>query len=182
MSGASPPESALFIVGRIRRAHGIRGDVVIELFTTAPDLVFAPGRRVFAGTHAGDAGPDAVPLTVERAEPLGTGYRVHFAEIADRTAAETWRDRYLLVPRDELPPPGERELYLHELEGLDVELSSGEPVGTVQAWYELPHGILIEVARDAGPLLVPYRPEFVRAVDRERRRLVVELPEGMLEL
>lgn len=181
MSGA-PPDSALFIVGRVRRAHGIRGEVAVEPYTSAPEVVFAPGRRVFGGTAAGDPGPRPVELHVEHAEPLGSGWRVRFAEIPDRTTAELWRDRYLLAPRDELPPPDETQLYLHELVGLRVELADGSPVGEVVSWYEVPHGILLEVARGDGTVLLPYRPEFVREVDREGKRLVVELPDGLLEL
>lgn len=171
----------LFIVGRIRRSHGVRGDVLIELYTGAPEVVFASGRRLFAGTVQGDPGPAPPALHVVHGEPLGQGYRVRFAEITDRNAAAQWRDRYLLVPQEELPPRGENELYLHELPGLRVETVRGEAIGEVAAWYELRHGILIEVTRAGGSVLLPYRPEFVRAVDREARRLVVELPEGLVD-
>ena len=98
---------ALTIVGRVRKAHGIRGELVIEPLTDAPDAVFAAGRRVFAGTVAGDLAPGAPTLTVRRARPFKGGWIVHFDEIADRTAAELWRERYILAPLAELPPPAE---------------------------------------------------------------------------
>ena len=62
------PEYA--IVGRVRNAHGIRGELVVEPITDAPDAVFASGRRVFAGTVAGDLARGAPTLTVGRALPF----------------------------------------------------------------------------------------------------------------
>ena len=50
----TPPADEFFIVGRVRRAHGIRGELAVEVITDAPDAIFAPGRRVFAGTVDGD--------------------------------------------------------------------------------------------------------------------------------
>ena len=123
---------AFIIVGRVRKAHGIRGEVVVEPITDAPDAVFASGRRVFAGTASGDLASRLAPsCTSRRAARSTTDSSSAFAEVRDRTAAETWRDRYLLVPADELPPPGDDEVYVHELPGMRVELESGEIVGTV---------------------------------------------------
>ena len=62
------PEYA--IIGRVRTAHGIRGELVVEPITDAPDAVFASGRRVFAGTVAGDLARGAPTLTVGRARPF----------------------------------------------------------------------------------------------------------------
>ena len=56
-------------------------------------------------------------MTIASASPFKGGYIVHFDEIADRSVAETWRDRYLLLPADELEPLGEDEVYVHELPG-----------------------------------------------------------------
>ncbi|HEY9230418.1 MAG TPA: hypothetical protein VIP11_27445, partial [Gemmatimonadaceae bacterium] len=93
-----PPE--LIIVGRVRKAHGIRGDLVVEPITDEPDAVFAPGRRVFAGTASGDPAKDGRELHVTSSSPFKGGFIVHFEEIADRSVAETWRDRFLLLPAD----------------------------------------------------------------------------------
>src|SRR6185295_15262634 len=135
-SETRPPE--LIIVGRVRKAHGIRGDLVVEPITDEPDAVFAPGRRVFAGTASGDRAKDGRELHVATSSPFKGGFIVHFAGIDDRNVAETWRDRFLLAPADELTPLGEDEIYIHELPGMRVELESGEAVGKVIGTYELP--------------------------------------------
>ena len=114
---------AFIIVGRVRKAHGIRGEVVVEPITDAPDAIFASGHRVFAGTASGDIAPNRAELHVKSARPFSEGFLVAFAEVPDRNAAETWRGRYLLLPANELPPPSEDEVYVHELPGMRVELA-----------------------------------------------------------
>ena len=109
----------LTIVGRVRRAHGIHGELVIEPLTDVPDAVFAPGRRVFAGTADGDPSPDGRTLVVEESRPFkGGGWIVAFGGIADRNEAERWRQRYVLAPKSELTPVAAHEVYLHDLFGM----------------------------------------------------------------
>src|SRR4051812_6831200 len=97
-SPASSPEHEFIVVGKVRRAHGIRGELVVEPFTDAPGAVFAPGRRIFWGTEAGELSPGAGELRVVRSSPFKEGLIVSVREIQDRTEAERWRERYLVAP------------------------------------------------------------------------------------
>ncbi len=170
------------IVGRVRRAHGLRGEVVVESITDEPAAVFAAGRRVLVGTTEGEPDTAAGELRVIAQRPFKEGMiLVHFEGIGDRSAAERWRDRFLLVPGDELAPLGEGEAYVHELHGMAVELQSGERVGSVRDVFELPQGYLVEVERDTGNVMIPLQEVFLVQLDRAGRRIVVSLPEGMLE-
>jgi 16S rRNA processing protein RimM len=176
---------AFIIVGRVRKAHGIRGEVVVEPITDAPDAIFASGHRVFAGTAAGDIAPNRAELHIESSRPFNDGFLIAFAEVPDRNAAETWRGRYLLVPADELPPPSDDQVYVHELPGMRVELADGQFVGNVEETYELPQGLAIDVRR-APPrqqetVLLPFDEHTIASVDRETRVIVVTPAEGLLE-
>ena len=171
----------LLIVGRVRKAHGIHGELGVEPITDGPDAIFAPGRRVFAGTAKGDVSPGRPELHVTTVRPMGDGLLVKFDEVPDRTVAELWRGRYFLVPAEEVPPPDEREVYLHELPGMQVVLVSGEPVGRVADFYELPQGIAIDVAREHGTVMVPFDERVVTAVDREARVITIDPPAGLLD-
>jgi 16S rRNA processing protein RimM len=173
-----PPE--LIIVGRVRKAHGIRGDLVVEPITDEPDAVFAPGRRVIAGTASGDPARDRRELVIASSSPFKGGYIVHFGGIEDRTEADLWRDRFVLAPASELTPPGDDEVYLHEIPGMRVELESGQPVGTVVHVYELPQGLTLDVKRDAGNVMIPYD-HVVTSLDREARVIRIDPPDGLLE-
>ena len=174
------PEFA--IVGRIRKAHGIRGEVVVEPLTDAPDAVFAPGRRVFAGTASGDRARDGAELAVDTVRPFREGLLVRFDRIPDRTAAELWRDRYLLLPVAELAPLADGEVYIHDLVGMKVVLASGEPLGAVLEVYELPQGLVLDVKRDGGgTVMLPFSPDVVIRIDSAGRLLEVSPPEGILD-
>ena len=176
---------AFIIVGRVRKAHGIRGEVVVEPITDAPDAIFASGHRVFAGTASGDITPNRAELHVQSSRPFNDGYLIAFAEVPDRNAAETWRGRYLLVPADELPPPSDDEVYVHELPGMRVELADGQLLGTVEETYELPQGLAIDVRRapphDERTVLLQFDERTIASVDREARVIIVTPPEGLVE-
>ncbi|HWH53299.1 MAG TPA: ribosome maturation factor RimM [Gemmatimonadaceae bacterium] len=176
----APPE--LIIVGRVRKAHGVRGDLVVEPLSDEADAVFAVGRRVVAGTITGDAATGRPELHIASATPFKGGFIVHFDEITDRDAADVWRERFLLLPADELTPPADGQVYLHELNGMRVELESGEAIGTVVTIYELPQGITLDVERGAGKgsVLVPYD-RVVTSVDRDARVIRIAPPAGLLD-
>jgi 16S rRNA processing protein RimM len=173
------------IVGRVRKAHGIRGEVVVEVTTDEPDAVFASGRRVFAGTATGDLAPNRLELHIGTTRPFNEGLLVGFTEVPDRNAAEAWRGRYLLLPANELPAPDENEVYLHDLVGMRVELSDGQLVGTVDEIYELPQGLAIDVRRspprESETIMLLYDERTVASVDKTERVIVVTPPEGLLE-
>ena len=164
--------NALAIVGLIRNAQGIRGEVVVEPLTDAPDAVFASGRRVFVGDD---------PMTVSSSRPFKGGMMVKFEEIADRNAAELLRGKYVFSPFDELAPPKPDEVYLHDLIGMNVRLDSGEAIGKVDAYYELPQGLTLDVKTSTGSVLVPYRPEVVDHVNTEAREVVVKSEVGIFD-
>lgn len=176
-------QPALAVVGMIRNAQGIRGEVVVEPITDAPDVVFASGRRVLLGDSTGDiskAGAER-SLLVESARPFKGGLIVKFEGLADRNAAELLRGRYLLAPFDELEPLGYDEVYLHDLIGMRVELDTGEKVGEVKSYYELPQGLTLDVATARGSVLVPYRPEVVERTNGDARVIVVKADVGLFE-
>ena len=179
----TPP--AFIIVGRVRKAHGIRGELVVEVITDAPDAIFASGHRVFAGTATGDLAPSRQELHVQSVRAFNDGLLVGFDEVPDRNAAELWRNRYLLLPADELPPPDDSEVYRHDLLGMRVELPSEEIIGTVEELYDLPQGLALDVRRTepraSETVLILYDEHTIASVDKERRVIVITPPDGLLE-
>jgi 16S rRNA processing protein RimM len=181
------PEYA--IVGLIRKAQGIRGEVVVEPLTDKPDVVFASGSRVFAGTTDGELatvhdvrGEENVPtLTITRSQPFKKGLIVQFEELQDRDSAELWRGRYLLAPFSELPPLEDDEVYLHDLTGMKVVTPAGAEIGEVTTFYELPQGVMLDVNTARGSVLIPYRAEIVVRTDLETRTIVMDDKLGLLE-
>jgi len=173
-------------VGRVRRPHGVRGELVVESLTDEPDAIFAPGSRVFQGMPDGTLWLDPrakAPraLTVTGVRPFKEGFLITFEEITDRTEAERWNGRHLLVPVEELSEPEEGEVFAHELVGMQlVDADSASPIGEVVEFYELPQGLLLEFRTAAGLASLPFVDEFVDEVDREARIIRVRLPDGLL--
>ena len=167
---------ALAIVGLVRNAQGIRGEVVIEPLTDAPDAVFASGRRVLVGEGASQR-----ERIIERSRPFKNGLMVKFEGVSERNAAELLRGLYVFSPFDELEPPGEDEIYLHDLIGMRVELDSGEPMGEVTAYYELPQGVTLDVKTAKGSVLIPYRSEVVERTDVDAGVVIVKKELGLFD-
>ena len=175
------PAPEYVIVGRVRKAHGIRGELVVESLTDASEVVFASGRHLLAGTIDGQIAAGAPELNIRRATPFKGGWILRLQEITDRSAAELWRERYLLLPAVERAPPAADEVYFHDLVGLRVELSDGGALGRVEALFELPQGLVLDVRTDKGTVMVPYRPEVVTSVDLEAGVVVIDPPAGLLD-
>ena len=167
------------VVGRLRKPHGLKGDLTLFPITDAPDTVFAPGRAVWLVGLDGET--VAGPVTIERSRSYHREWLIKFEGADRREAIDPWRGLFLAVPADELAPPEGDEVYLHELDGFAVRLADETPLGLVSAVYELPSGLMIEVQGPKREFLLPYKKEFVREVDRAGRRLVVTPPEGLIE-
>ena len=171
------------IVGRIRKPHGIHGELVVEAICDEPGATFAPGRRVFAGGQSPTATlTEPRELEVLSARPFKQQWLVSLRGIGDRNEAELWRERFLLVKASELSPPGEGEVWMHEMPGMHVVTVSGARVGDVVEVQTLPQGLLIDVQTPRGVVSIPFVDAIVVGVDRAARTLTVDPPDGLLDL
>ncbi|CAJ1500529.1 ribosome maturation factor RimM [[Mycobacterium] kokjensenii] len=167
-------------VGRVVKAHGISGEVVVEVRTDDPELRFAPGVTL----HARKTGVPQRDYVVEAARPHGVRLLVRLAGIGDRNGADALRGSLFVVDSDELPPITEPDTYYdHQLEGLAVQGTAGEPVGTVTEVLHTAAGELLAIKRtDGRELLVPFIAAFVPSVSLADGTLVIDPPEGLLDL
>lgn len=173
------PGARLLAVGRLRKPHGLKGECAVFPLTDAPAAVFAPGRELWVLDLSGEV--TGGPVTVERSRPYHRQWLVTFAGHGDRSAVEPWVGRFLAVPEAAVTAPQDGEVWLHELAGFAVQDRLGAPLGLVTAALELPAGITLEIQGPRREFLLPFRKEFVVEVDRPRRRLVVVVPEGLLD-
>lgn len=161
-------------VGKVGRAHGLRGDVFVEVRTDEPDRRFAPGTR-FSTSHG--------ELVVDAARWHSGRLVVSFVESPDRNAAERLRGVELQVdvPADERPADP-AEFYDHQLRGLVATTVGGSPLGVVSDVLHLPAQDLLVVVVDVDgrEVLVPFVTDLVPVVDVPGGRVEVrELP-GLL--
>ena len=150
-------------VGRVGRAHGLRGEVHVVAVTNRPER-FARGSRLFVGDRE---------LVIHSSRPSGSGWVVQFAGIDDRNAAEALRG--LTVHGEQPGDAPDGELWVHEVIGAEVRDPSGARIGVVDAVQANPaHDLLV---LDSGAL-VP----MVFVVDHEPGVVVVDVPDGLLDL
>jgi 16S rRNA processing protein RimM len=165
------------VVGRIARAHGIGGEVSVDVRTDAPDERFADGARL--ETDPADVGP----LTVRRTRWHAGRLLVSFDGVSDRTGAESLRGVLLVVDSATSPATEADEYWDHELAGLSVETADGVALGVIDDVLHPPGPVLLVVRRpDGSEALVPFVQEIVPTVDLASRRVVVDPPEGLFEL
>lgn len=163
------------VVGRVVGVHGLRGLLRIRP-SQPPAPSLAPGREVLLD--------DRTPprrLRVRHASPHGGIVLVGLDGIDTRTAAEELRGVNVLVPLDELPPPGPDEFYWQELLGFVVETVGGDRVGQVAGTMTTGlHDVWI-VREGEREHLLPVVAEVVREIDRAGRRIVITPLPGLLE-
>lgn len=165
-----------FVVARIGKPHGLRGEVTVQVHTDDPEGRFVPG-AVFA-TEPARTGPLEL-ASVRRHQGI---YLLGFVGHSDRTAAEALRGTRLMVdePEEDTEDDAWRE---EDLLGLTVVLTDGTPVGEVAALHLREVQDLLEVRTAGGAsVLVPFVEELVPEVDEEEGRVVIDPPAGLLEL
>ena len=170
----------LIIVGRVRRAHGVRGALAVESMIDSPDAVFASGGVIYAGDRDGNASNNGA-LHIVDGRPMNNDWLVQVAEIDDRDVAATWRGRYLLADASLLGEDDDSIAQLLTYVGYEVEMDGRGVVGTVRDVYSAPQGPLLEVQTDNALPLVPWREEIVREVNDERRVIVLFPLDGLLD-
>ena len=178
---AEGPARTQLRVGRLVKAHGLKGALKLELYTDDPDGRFVPG-AVFT-LQVPEASPwHGKTLTVREFRWMNSHPVVFFDDIDDRTAAESIVRAILWVEHDEDAEPEPDAWYDHQLVGLDVE-RDGEIVGRVVRVDHLPaHDLLAVRPRSGeGEVLVPFVAAIVPEVDVAGGRVIVTPPAGLFE-
>ncbi|MYY05424.1 ribosome maturation factor RimM [Streptomyces sp. ATexAB-D23] len=165
------------VVARIGRAHGIKGEVTVEVRTDEPELRLAPGAVL--ATEPATTGP----LTIETGRVHSGRLLLRFEGVKDRTAAEALRNTLLIADVDpaELPEDPE-EFYDHQLMDLDVVLADGTEIGRITEITHLPSQDLFIVERpDGSEVMIPFVEEIVTEIDLDEQRAVIAPPPGLID-
>jgi 16S rRNA processing protein RimM len=157
-----PDEPVLLEVGRVGKAHGLRGEVHVVAVTNVAGR-FAPGSELVVGE---------LPLVVRASRPAGSGFVVRFDGIDDRNAAEALRGARV---RAAALDAADGEVFAHEVIGAEVRDRAGMRLGRVEAVQANPaHDLLVL----EGGTLIP----VVFVVEQSASVVTVDVPEGLLDL
>jgi 16S rRNA processing protein RimM len=167
-------------VGRVVKAHGVTGELVVDVRTDDPELRFAPGSVLRAKGRDRREGT----YTVETVRPHGNRLLLRLAGVADRDGADAMRGSLFVVDSADLPPIVEDDTYYdHQLEGLLVRTTAGLELGTVTEVLHTGAGELLAVKREQAPeLLVQFVSAIVTSVSLEDGVVEIDPPDGLLDM
>ncbi|MBW8171630.1 ribosome maturation factor RimM [Ornithinimicrobium sp. Arc0846-15] len=165
-----------FVIARIGKPHGIKGEVTVQVHTDSPETRLVPGAEY--ATEPASRGP----LTIVGVRVHQGTYLLRLDGVADRNAAESLRNTTLVGAHEELDDE-EDAWFAEDLIGFAVVTTNGEVVGEVADLHTREVQDLLEVTRTQGPnALIPFVDELVPEIDVDARRVVIDPPAGLLEL
>ncbi len=162
------------MVAILGSAHGLKGEVKLDVRTDVPE------RRLRPGAVVETVPPEAGPLTITRTRQYKGAWYAMFEEIRDRTTVENLRGISLVVETDEVDDDEPDAWYAHELTGLEVLDTEGWTLGEVTGLEPMPaHDLLVVTEPDGTEVRVPFVKDIVIEVDPEDNCIVVDPPGGL---
>jgi 16S rRNA processing protein RimM len=167
----------LLLIGRVARAHGNKGQVIVNPETDFPEERFAPGNTLVV-EHLGTSTPRRIASArFQQGRPI-----IALDGVESMNDAEALAGAELKMPASALGPLPGRTYYRHDLVGCEVRDTSGRVIGTVADVQGSLERSLLVVGGGTNEVMIPMVDGIVVAVDPGARRIVVELPEGLIGL
>jgi len=169
---SSPGEPVFLAVGRLRRSHGIQGEILMDILTDFPERL-RKGKTVFVG----DAHE---PMRIENLRGHDRELIIHFEGITTPEEVVRLRNAHVFVKTSELPRLPEGEFYHHQLIGLTVVDEAHKTLGTFDSILETgANDVYVVKTPEGKDLLFPAIEEVVLGVDLEKREMTVRPPEWL---
>lgn len=170
------PKKDYLLLGKVAKAHGLRGEVKIFSFSGHPENIGTYRELVLTDS----SGTLSTPLAVYKSRVQGKMAIVQLESIANRNEAEAIEGRGVLLPKNLLPNTGEGEYYWHQFEGKLVVDIDSTIIGRVKALFNNGAQDVLVVEGERQEILIPVTKEIV--VEEDAEKLLVNPPPGLLEL
>ncbi|CUU06587.1 16S rRNA processing protein RimM [Candidatus Kryptobacter tengchongensis] len=166
----------LCIIGKILRPYGLKGQVCVKPITDFIER-FKKLKRVYIGDN---------PIEVDEYYIVSSFLRnedviLKFKNVNDRTTAESFCGKFVYIPEEELIPLPEDSYYVHDLIGLKVFDTNGNKIGVITDVWLLPANDVYVVESKGKEILIPAISDVVKKVDLEKKMVIIELMEGLIE-
>ena len=168
-----PGEPVFLVVGKIRRPHGVRGELWMDVLTDFPERL-RPGLTVYVGENH-------QPLHLRRCRSQGSSLLVTFEEYSDSEAAGVLRNENLYVRAEDIPQLPEGDYYHHQILGLRVVNEEGASLGTVIDILETGANDVCVIRQDSGAeFLLPVTASTILEVNLAQGFMRVHVLEGLI--
>ena len=173
-SGSPDGEPVYLVVGFLRRAHGVHGEIILDLHTDFPERLQS-GKKLFIGE-------ERKPMTLSGSRPHAKGMLLKFKGIETPEDAGQLRNQWVYVKATDVPSLPEGKMYQHELFGFVVEDESGKSLGELVEIIETGANDVYVVRSESGKeILLPAIPSVILEVDSTQRVMRVHLLEGLVD-
>ncbi len=166
-----------FYLGKIVRKYSFKGELLVKLDTDEPEL-FTEMESVFVEQRK-----NLVPFFIEESSLHKSELlRIRFEDVHTEEDAEALIGADLYLPLEFLPKLSGNKFYYHEIIGFNTEDEVFGTIGKITGVNDTTSQALFEIDRDGKQVLVPVIDQFIKKVDRERKTIILSLPEGLIEL
>ncbi|NNM22006.1 MAG: 16S rRNA processing protein RimM [Flavobacteriaceae bacterium] len=166
-----------FFVGRIVKKYSFKGELLVKLDTDEPEQ-FLEMESVFVEKHKSLIPFFVESLSLHKSDLL----RVKFEEVDTEADANTLLGAELFLPLDLLPKLEGNKFYYHEIIGFQaVDLNFGT-IGIITGVNDSTAQHLMEIDRDGKQILIPINDDIIKTVDRDKKTITLEAPDGLIEL
>jgi 16S rRNA processing protein RimM len=173
---AGPPTAGgpdFLVIGKVRRPHGVHGEVVAELYTDFPERV-TPQKILYLGEKH-------IKLVIASERPHNEGRLLGFEGVTTPEQAGRFRNQILSIAAADASPLPEGEYYFYELLNMEVMDESGKPLGRVTEILETgANDVYVVTDAAGGELLLPAIPEVILDVDLDAKKMKVHLLPGLI--
>ena len=167
----------LLLIGRVARAHGNKGQVIVNPETDFADERFAAGNVVIVEQAGTQTERRIASVRFQQGRPI-----VALDGIETMNDAEALAGAELKMPASALPPLPERTFYRHDLIGCDVRTKDGQGIGKVTGVEGPLERSRLVIAKQGGEVMVPMVESICIAIDPVAKTIVIDPPEGLLDL
>ncbi len=166
-----------FYLGKIVRKYSFKGEVIIKLDTDQPEL-YQNMDAVFV-----DLGKNFIPFFIEKSSlQKGNQLRVQFEDIYSEEDADAILKSEVYLPKSLLPKLKGNKFYYHEVIGFELEDMNFGHVGNIISINDSTAQPLFVIERNESEILIPMIDDFIQKVDRENKKIIVDTPQGLIEM
>jgi 16S rRNA processing protein RimM len=173
-SGSEKPELRYLAIGRVVRAHGLKGEISVTVLTEFPER-FEIIEQVYLGDQF-----EATPYPLKSYRWHKDNVLLTLSGITNRDEAETLKGQLVQVPIEEAMPLPDGAYYHYQLVSLEVVTTAGERLGVLSEVMETGANDVYVVDNEGKEILLPAIADVVKSIDMEKGRIVVEVIEGLI--
>ena len=166
-----------FYLGKIVKKYSFKGELLVKLDTDDPSI-YTKMESVFI-----DKNKNLIPFFIERSSlHKSTLLRVKFEDIDNEEDADKLLKSELYLPLEFLPQLTGNKFYYHEIFGFEAEDLSFGLIGIIKGVNDSTNQAILEIDRNGSEILIPLIDDFIKSVDREQKKIILEVPEGLIDI